>query len=263
MDMKMAILPILIFTFCAVGYGQPTTGPEIMKLYKQQDLSKDATTEITMTIINDKGRERVRKLLSWTMYNEDGTRRQLMRFTQPADIAGTGFLSIENKGKEDDNWLYLPAIRKSRRISGSDKKDSFVGTDFSYEDLEPEKLAHFIYKRLKEETIDGIKTWVVEATPENTIKKNETSYGKRILWVTQDHHLIKKAEYYDFSGELLKIFTAGNIMQVPGSDKWRTYEMIIEDYLSGSRTRLEFDEIKINSGLSNSFFTQRFLERTN
>jgi len=242
-------------------FAQQPTGREIMEKYKIQDRTNDSSVELKMTLINARGGKRERQLVQVTKTDAKDNRKALIRFTSPADIKGTGFLSIENDNRDDDNWLYLPALRKVRRIAGSDKTDSFMGTEFTYEDLDAEDLDAHEYKLIGSDTVDGVETWVVEARATSPKKIKETGYSKRELWISKDHYLIVQMKYYDKKGAYVKLYKASDIKQVPGTDKWRAYRMTMEDVRKGNKTVLELSNYQINQGVPDKYFSQRYLKR--
>ena len=240
---------------------QTPTGREVMEAYKAQDRTEDTAAEMKMSIISARGGVRERRVTIWTKTRDDDTRMQLIRFLSPADVQGTGFLSIENLDREDDTWLYLPALRKTRRIAGTDKQDSFVGTDFAIEDLEAEKLDAYEYELIGSDTLDGTETWIVEAIPTDPDKIEETAYGRREIWISEDHALVLQAKYYAEDGSYIKRLRADDVRQVPGRDKWRTYRLAMEDVQGGGRTVLEMSEYRVDRGVPEEYFTQRYLKR--
>ncbi len=261
--MKEISLMVLGVAMSTSGFvsAQELTGREIMMLYQKQDRTRDLSVEQSMTLVNARGGERRRELTYVTKTDADGNRKMLVRFLAPADVEGTGFLSIEHTGRDDDNWLYLPALRRTRRIAGSDKTDDFVGSEFTYEDLESEKLELHEYTLIGTDVVDGMDTWVVEAVATDPEKIAETGYGKRELWISQDHHLIVQTKYYDRDGAYVKLFAAGDVRQVAGTDKWRQYLMTMEDVQRGDRTVLEVEEYSIDQGVPDSHFSERYLRR--
>lgn len=240
---------------------QEPTGREIMEAYEAQDRTDDLSAELAMTLVAARGGTREREVTLVTKTAADGTRKQLIRFRSPADVAGTGFLSIENRGRADDNWLFLPALRKTRRIAGTDRQDSFMGTDFTYEDLEAEQLDDYTYERTGTEQIAGTDAWIVEARPASPDKAAETGYAKRALWISKDRGLLLQAKFYDKDGAYVKRLSAEDLRQVPGTERWRPYRLVMEDVRSGSRTILAFSNYRIDEGVPDDTFTQRYLER--
>lgn len=256
-----ALIAAPLLLAAAGVHAQTPTGREVMEAYNEQDRTEDTAVEIRMSIVSARGGTREREVAQWTKTRPDGSRMQLIRFLSPADVEGTGFLSIENLDAEDDNWLYLPALRKSRRIAGTDKRESFVGTDFSYEDLESEKLDEHRYEVIGAEALDGVDAWIVEAIPTDPDKIEETAYGRRELWVSRDHAVILQAKYYDEDGTYVKRLHAEDVRQVEGTEKWRAHRITMEDIRDGGRTVLEIAEYRIDRGVTEDYFTQRYLRR--
>lgn len=256
---SLIAVPFVLVT--AGVYAQGPTGREVMEAYREQDRTEDTAVEMRMSIVGPRGGARQRTVSQWTKTLPDDSRMQLIRFLSPADVEGTGFLSIEHLDGEDDDWLYLPALRKTRRIAGTDKRESFVGTDFSYEDLEAERLDEHRYEVVGTEVLDGVEAWIVEAVPTDPEKVEETAYGRRELWVSRDHAVILQAKYYDEDGTYVKRLRAEDVRQVAGSDKWRAHRLTMEDIQNGGRTVLEVTEFRIDQGVPEDYFSQRYLKR--
>ena len=172
------------------------TGIEIMKKNEAQLHASSSQVKNVMTLINKKGNKRVREITRFTI--DDGTNSSLLiRFTQPADIKGTGLLDIENTDRDNDRWLFLPALNQSRRISSSNISDSFMSTDFTYEDIGEEELEEYTYKLVKTDKYNNQDCFVIEAFAKNDKRKKESGYTKRLLYVSKEHYLIVYAKYFD------------------------------------------------------------------
>ncbi len=236
------------------------TAMEIMNKYKEEDHSGDSRADLKMLLINSSGKERVRKVTQMTKTDKNGLRKSLIRFLSPADVKGTGLLQIENKGRDDDNWLYLPALRKVRRISGGSKTDRFMGSDFTYEDLEPEDLEDHTYKLLGSETRDGGEAWKIEALPKESVS-DKTGYSKRILWITKDHYQMVKVKFFNKDGAYSKELIGGGIRKIEGADKWRTFRIEMQNVLKGTKTVLDITDYKLNTGIKDKIFTRRYLKK--
>jgi len=169
-------------------------------------------------------------------------------------VRGTGFLIWEHKGKDDDQWLYLPAFKKVRRISSKEKEKSFMGTDFSYEDLGSHNLDDYNYTLLKSETFDDQDCYVVESVPKPGKKK---SYKKTITWIRKDIFLAIRIDFYDKKGKFLKRLHATNIEKIDGI--WTVKVMEMENVQRKHRTILELENVRYNIGLKKHFFTERNL----
>lgn len=235
------------------------SGREIMLKVDEQTNLPDEYQEMEMVQISSNGKK-MNRLLKMYIQRQDENRNSLIVFTSPADIEGSAFLTIENDGREDDNWLYLPILRRSRRISSSDITDKFMGSDFTYEDLQEEDLRDFDYQYLGDGEVAGKPVYKVEATAATPAKKDETGYSKRVIYVDQASSLMVKIEYFDTNGKHTKTFEADDIRPIAGTDKYRTYSMIMTDLKKDHQTKLRYSEIQINNDFRTDMFSKRTLE---
>lgn len=239
-------------------YAQPPelSGRDIaVKVHDRPD-GDDQKGAMHMTLINRRGRTRERTVLFLSKeYGKDS--KSLMFFQSPADVRGTGFLQYEydDPSKEDDRWLYLPALKKVRRISGSSKNEYFMGTDFTYDDLGDRSVDEDHHKLLCEEEVDSLKCWVVESTP----KDKEYIYSKTIKWIRQDALVPVRVEFYDRQGNVLKILTVTDIRKQ--DDFWTMFKMEMDNLQEKHKTILEIKEIHYNIGLKDNLFRVSTLER--
>ena len=240
---------------------QALTGKQIIERNDAMRSVDDEQVEIEMQLINKRGQKRERRV-SWAV-KSDAQRNQkgLIRFSAPADVRGTALLSIENADREDDQWLYLPALRKSRRISAANKSDSFVGSDFAYEDLGAEEIEQHDYRLLREDTLDGTPVYVVEATPNTEQRKKESGYSRRQIFVRKDNAAIARIDFYDRQQEVLKVLLAHDIRQVPSTKTWRAQRVEMANQKTGHTTVIVYGQFVINAGISDDTFTIRELER--
>ncbi len=256
---KIIAVALLAVTNSTALFAQ--TGVEVMKKNEAQILANDEQFEIMMTLTNDKGKNRVRELKQVTKRDNLNNRSSLITFSSPADVKGTGFLAIENPKAEDDQWLYLPALNKTRRISAADKSDNFMGSDLAYEDLDTEETSEYDYKLTGSKTIGNVDHFVIEATPNNAKKKKESGYSKRILFVRKDNYMFSLIKYFDKNNELVKELQAADIRIAKDSKKWRAYKIIVNNIKTGHKTTLVYKNIIINKGVSNDAFSKRNLEK--
>jgi outer membrane lipoprotein-sorting protein len=215
---------------------------------------------MSMKLINKRGQIRNR-VISFTVEKaNEFDDNILVGFLEPSDVKGVGLLTLEHEGADDDQWLYLPALKKERRISASDQSDSFMGTDFTYEDMKSEKLNDHDYTLLREETIDSAHCYVVEAIPSTEKQKKESGYSKREIWIDQKTFLRMQVKYYDKKGEYFKIEQRTEIEEVlPGLYRPNYVEM--KNLKKDHTTQLSFNERQLNTELSDSLFTVRSLKR--
>ena len=234
------------------------TGYDIIK--KQQDLDlgfHDETMMGQMTLHSANGEKTERVFESKRFEKQTGIgEKSLIKFMKPADIQGTGLLSYQNKKADDDQWLYLPSMKKTKRISGSGKSGSFVGSEFSFEDLIPPDIDKYTYQYLKSESCGDTTCYVVSSTPQTS----DSGYSKTISWIRIDNYRVVKAEFYDKKDRLLKTATFEDYRLI--NDKyWRTFRLIMKNQITGKETDFLVENLRINAGLTTTDFTQRALER--
>jgi outer membrane lipoprotein-sorting protein len=264
MKTTRAIVAILLVTFLVsisgAAVAEELTGREIMEKNEKLNKGEDEFNETSMRLVNKRGQERNRKIEYYSKTDKDDNDKILIRFVEPADVKGVGLLTIEHSDRDDDQWLYLPALKKVRRISSSDQGDSFMGTDYTYEDIRSEKLDEHNYKLIGSEVVDGQDCYVVEALPATEKQKNESGYSKRILWVKKDIFLIVQVKYFDKKGEHFKTEIHKDFVEA-APKLYRPNFMKMENLKTGHSTTITFDERKMNSGLSDNLFTERMLKR--
>lgn len=224
---------------------------------------KSLKTDSTMVLINDKGQQRERKNTTLVKLQPNGIDSKLLvKFTTPADIKGTGFLQVEHIEGEDDLWIYLPALKKSRRLVANNKKDSFVGSDFSYGDVSLPKVDLYRHTLLRSEAIDQHDSFVIESVPANDTVKSNSGYSKKITWVRKDTFVEAKVEYYDLSGRLLKTQLTTKHQQVePDPPRWFALYREMTNHQTGHKTVLRFDKIESGVQVPDAMFTTRSIER--
>jgi len=260
--MRRIVLTALLVLPSAAWAADPDPAALVEKSY---DVTKlDAAESIsTLTIRNAKGDTRVRKL-AMVLKRFDGgkTEKRLIRFVAPADVKGTGLLTYDYEEKTDDMWLFLPALRKTRRIVSSDKAKSFMGSEFSYADVTPPSLADFTYSLKGSETVGKVACWVVEAKPKTEDIAEDNGYSKRTLWIGKPHNALRKATYHDLSGELLKELSVGEVREVdPAKKRFRFIDMEMVNKINGRSSSMHVDSIQLRDDVPDDYFTSRYLER--
>lgn len=217
----------------------------------------------TMTIIDNRGRERVRKIATVSkLYDNGETEKRLIRFLSPADIKGTGLLTYDYENKDDDMWLFMPALRKTRRIVSTEKAKNFMGSEFTYADITPPILDNFTYEILGEEEVAGTSCWKIEMIPVDDDVADENGFSKRISFIAKQDFVIRKAIYYDLDGELHKELAVENVKEIDTENhKYRPMRMIMVNKQNGRKSVLNVDEIQFNPEVKDELFTTRYLER--
>jgi outer membrane lipoprotein-sorting protein len=216
----------------------------------------DQTADLKMILRNRQGQESMRKIRSRTLEVIGDGDKGLSIFDTPRDVKGTAFLSYTHATKPDDQWLYLPALKRVKRISSNNKSGPFMGSEFAYEDITSQEVDKYTYKFIKEESVNNVETLVVERYP--TYK--HSGYTKTIAWIDKDKYQPVKIEFYDRKGDLMKTLIYSDYNQY--LDKyWRAAAMNIVNHNTKKSTKLEWSNYKFNQGLTKRDFDRNSLKR--
>ena len=249
--MKLGFITLILLLAGGLPARAQLTGKQIMEKVYFNPTGDDTQGELTMTLINNRGEQRVRTLSQY-ITNDGQVEKKIMFFLSPADVRNTSFMNWSYAdGRPDDQWIYLPALRRVRRISSDSKSDYFMGSDFTYDDLgerHPDQDSHTL---LREETIEGKACYVVESIP----KESGYMYSKTITWVMKDNFLGLKREFYDDRGRLLKVLTIQDYERISGF--WTILETEMHNVQRNHRTVMKFTNVKKNQGMPVSKFTER------
>lgn len=245
----MFLLIIGVMFSCAAA---ERTGKEIMTKVDERIIPEDFRAEMSMDLINKRGQVRHRRVRSF----RQGDEKMIMWFLAPADIKGTSFLRIEHPDGSEDMWLYLPAFRKIRRIVSSARKENFMGSDFTYEDMSTRELEDYTYERLEDAQFKDYECYLVVSTPREGL---DTAYGKIRSWVWKEDFLPVKEEFYDRLGHLKKVKVLSDIEKI--KKYWTPQKMAMEDVQKEHKTELVFKDIQVDSGIPEELFQTRYLRR--
>ncbi|RKY03475.1 outer membrane lipoprotein-sorting protein [Candidatus Poribacteria bacterium] len=255
MRLRLALSIGLAFLL-GLGAAYPElTGEEVMRRVKGRDDGEDMIADTTMKLINKRGQVRVRKVRMFRKDYEDGVRK-IIFFLAPADVKGTAFLSWDPSEGEGAQWIYIPALRKVRRIASSRRGDYFMGTDFTYEDLGEWRVEDYRHKLIGEEVVDGHKCYVVESVPK---EKGKSVYGRKVAWVREDIWMIVRADFYDKKGRFIKRMTVPRVEKVNGI--WTAMELRMDNERKRHKTIILIEDVKYNTGIPDDMFTQRAMIR--
>ena len=213
----------------------------------------DSRVELTMTLRNRTGRESSRSLSIATLEVEDESLgdRSMIVFATPADIKGTALLSHAKILEPDDQWLFLPALKRIKRISSVNKSGPFVGSEFAFEDFTALELNKYSYLYLREEACGDLHCDVVERTP----RYEHSGYTRQISWVDQQDYQVRKVEFYDRRGDLLKTLTLVDYRQY--ADRfWRSHRMEMVNHRTGKETDLVYSNFEFDTDLTNKDFVK-------
>ena len=218
---------------------------------------------VKMTVIGESGETRARELsMATKLYDGGKTERRIYRFVSPADVQGTGVLVFDYEDKADDVWIYLPALRKTRRIVSSQRTQSFMGSEFSYGDLNIPALDDFTYALVKQEPVAGEDCWVVDVLPKSPDIGKGEGYSKKTYWVSKQKLAVVRGLYYDTDGKLLKELVARDIkLMDPKKKRYRSLHMEMINKQNGRRSVFESQKLTFAPNTKDDYFTTSYLER--
>ena len=258
--MKNVFVKSLVTGLLYVSVTFAQTANEIAKKVHDLPNGKTSSSIISITLVDKNGKTRNREIASYTM-KEGTTDKTVLVFKTPRDVAGISYLSFDYPDKADgstvdsDSWIYLPAMKKVRRISGSSKDDDFQGTDFTYDDLGNRSLSKDDFAILGSEKVNGADCWILEAKA----KDSKAKVSRRVTWVDKKTYVTHKGEYYDKQNRLQKTLTCENIKQIKGY--WSTQKMTMTNVQSNHKTIYEVKDLKYDEDVNASYFTVSALER--
>lgn len=240
----------------------PPTGRQIMEWVDERDEGDNETSDMEMILIDKRGGKRIRSIRR--QRKEKGEdRMSLVFFLAPADVKNTGFLSYDydSADRDDDQWLYLPALKKTKRIAGGDKSSSFMGSDFSYADLSRVAIDRYVYNLMGESEVNGVPVWQVEAIP-NEKESRETGYSRSILFVRKDNHVPIRSVSFVKKGKRLKYMQVERLELIDGI--WVATEISMTTKKSKQtlhKTILRISNVKFDQPLQERNFSVRQLEK--
>jgi len=216
----------------------------------------DSRAIITMTLRNQRGEETRRVLRSRTLEIDADGDRSMVIFDEPKDVAGTAFLTHSHRHKDDDQWLYLPALGRVKRIASSNKSGPFMGSEFSYEDLSSPEVEKYNYVYLGDETFDGREHFVLQRTPQDT----RSGYRRMVVWLDKAHYRAFKIDYYDRRNTLLKTLTAEGFT-LYRDRHWRATSMLMVNHQNGRNTGLQWTDYVFGNGYTEADFNRNNLSK--
>jgi len=218
---------------------------------------KDSTASMHMVLINAKGQKTERDLRLKSLEGVGDGDKSLSVFDSPKDVQGTAFLSFSHAVTPDEQWLYLPALKRVKRISSANKSGPFMGSEFAFEDLSSNEIAKYKYEYLRDELVDGQDCFVVRNFPQY----EHSGYKYRDVWIDKLHYRTYKVEYYDRKGSLLKTLSQKNF-QVYLGKYWRADQFVMVNHQTNKSTELTWKDYQFQTGLTEADFNRNSLMRT-
>jgi hypothetical protein len=259
----VALWTLSLLAAPALGDDLLPAGREVMEWVDERDDGDLGTQDMEMILIDKRGNKRIREIRAFRRDVGEDT-HTIMFFLSPADVQDTAFLTYDydDHDKDDDQWLYLPALKKTKRIASTDKSGSFMGSDFTYADMTDRDLDQYQYTLLKEGEVGGVDVWIVEAIPITKEEIDETGYTKSILFVRQDNHVVIRAKNWVKKGRRVKYLDVKKLEQIDGI--WVPTEMHMTTKKGDAilhKTILIASNVKFNQEMPESQFTVRRLEK--
>lgn len=254
----LAFLTVALPALPSRGFAQEKRSADAI-IARAQQVSyypgKDMKARVLMRLINRDGKERVREMIMLRLNRADGgEQKYFLYFHQPGDVRDMTFMVWKHRRREDERWLFVPAIRLVRRIAVNDKRSSFVGSDFTYEDVSGREVEEDAHTLLREETLEGRPVFVIRSAPKD---ERNAEFNYRIAWIDKENFVLRREEYYDKRNQLHKVFTADEVKQVQGF--WTTLRRTMKNLENGHQTQASYLAIEYDVGLSDDLFSERYL----
>jgi outer membrane lipoprotein-sorting protein len=251
------LLILLSLSFSVEGATPEQRGLEIATEAERRDTGfHDSTASMKMLLRNRQGEESTRYIRVRTLEQLDDGDKSLTIFDQPADVKGTAFLSFTHRPGPDDQWLYLPALKRVKRISSRNKSGPFMGSEFAYEDISSQELEKYTYKYLRDEPFQGMDCYVVERDPVDEY----SGYTRQEVWIDKAEYRPQQIIYYDRKNAKLKTLLFSDYHQYLGK-YWRAHVMDMENHQTGKSTRLTWSDYQFQTGLTERDFNRNNLDR--
>ena len=256
----MKLLPALLLLLLPFGLAAQT--PEEQGLAIAQEADKrdsgfsDYTSDVKMTLKNKQGQESTREIRSRTLEVDGDGDKSMTIFDKPRDVKGTALLSFTHKVGPDDQWLYLPALKRVKRIASDNKSGPFMGSEFAYEDISSQEVEKYTYKFLRDDTFNGMDVFVFERYPVD----KKSGYTRQIVWMDKEHYKERKIEFYDRKNAPLKTLLFTDYNQYL-DQYWRAHDMYMENHQTGKSTKLLQSNYQYRTGLKDRDFDKNSLKR--
>ncbi len=242
------------------AFGSQASAEDAAEIMKKSHMAyyyagDDGLTDVTMRMVNDRGKERIREFAMLRMDASDGgVQKYYTYFKSPSDVARMTFMVHKNPDGNDARWIYIPAVDLIKPISADDKNSSFVGSDFSYEDVSGRHWNEDAHTLKPDSKLDGNPVYIIESVP----KEDYDGFARKLSYIDKETLLPLKEEYFDDKGEMIRIMRLEKVETVDGIPTATLRSM--ENIEKGSKTYVEFASIDYNVGLKDDIFTERYLK---
>ncbi len=255
---KILILLPLLAAAASTLSAQLPDAEQIMNKCRELTITNSLSADIELTITERNGATRKRKVAMTSKSYSDGLEKRLIRFLEPAEVRGTGMLIFDNKDSADEMWIYLPALKRSRRIISNEKGKSFMSSEFTNADLTSSPLSDFRISHLPGSGDNN--QWIIESVPVNDDKANEYGYARKVSYIRSDDYQFTKMEFYNFDNEHFRTIDILSVHLLPGG-KYTYKNMIAINHRNNRKSEIIYTSISAGASVEDSFFTVQNLER--
>ncbi len=231
---------------------------EVMDVQALRHKVPHETTVMKIELIDRRAYQEERILRRLDLDRGNDLMSSLMVFDAPADVRGTALLTRENAGQPNDQWIYFPSRRRLQRIAQARRNGYFMGTDFTYEDMDPESIDDYAYAHVRSENIDSNDYFVIEAVPASEKIQRASGYGKRVLWIRKDILFTIRVEFYDRNGNLMKTQMNSEVENLQGN-VWRARRSFMDNINKQHQTIVEVISRDVTTELPETAFTERHI----
>jgi hypothetical protein len=232
---------------------------QLMDKSRDLTMSGNIQSTVSLTITEKNGAVRTRKLNMITKSYDDGTIKRMVKFLDPADVRGTAMLIVDNRNTQDDMWIYLPALKKTRRIVSTEKGKSFMSSEFSNADMSTGSNADFKIRHMSESGKSGV--WVIESVPVSDDKADEYGYSRKVTYLEIGSLKTKKIDFYNFDNELFKTIEIVATQPISGKEGYIMTDMLAVNHINGRSSRVKFDQVNTSASIPDNTFVSDNLSR--
>ena len=259
----MKFLPLILIagltglSLPSTAAASPEKGLEIATELDKRDTGfKDSTSTMVMVLSDQHGQSTQRAIRTRTLEGSSEGDLSLVIFDSPGDVRGTAFLSHTKKAGSDDQWLFLPALKRVKRIASSNKAGPFMGSEFAYEDISSQEVEKYTYNYLRDEKVNGLDCFLVEYDPVD----RKSGYSRQLVWIDKKEYRLQKIEFYDRKNSLLKTLSYADYNKFLGK-YWRADTLSMENHQTGKKTQLQFSDWAFQTGMTEKDFQKNALKR--
>lgn len=264
LNVLLAVMCVSLAVAAVRIHAEPELSAKDIMLRSNESGKLEGVEEMaTLLIMDEKGNTRERKFsVASKTYKKDDVKKTIMRFLSPADVKGTSILTFDYDKKDDDMWLYMPALRKTRRIVSSEKSKNFMGSEFTNADITTPNLEEYTFKNLGSETVGDVDCWKIEIVPISENIASDYGYSKKISLIGKKDYIVRHTAYYDLDGQLLKEMDVSEVRLLDkANQKYQAIKSQMKNKQNGRMSMFTIDKIVNNPNVKDSYFTTQYLEK--